>query len=158
MGTAPAVQNPGYVKALSGPRWRGVLYYGRMPSPGSSPRRAQSRRYYERHKERILADRRARRESGDLAATKRERIERNLRMVGIIKETAGCQDCGQDYPAYVLDLDHVRGEKVANVAFLVSNDAARRLILEEIEKCDVVCSNCHRERTHARKEEARMTG
>jgi predicted HNH restriction endonuclease len=27
---------------------------------------------------------------------------------------------------------------------------ARKQILNEIKKCDVVCSNCHRERTHHR--------
>jgi hypothetical protein len=153
MGTAPAEQNPGYFLSNTEPFWRRVLYSVCMPSPGTSARYAQSKRYYERHKARILADRRARRETGHEAETKRERIKRNLRMVQTIKEVAGCQDCKRDYPACVLDFDHVSGEKVANIAFLVSNDAARALVLAEVEKCEVVCANCHRLRTERRKEE-----
>jgi hypothetical protein len=49
-----------------------------------------------------------------------------------------------------MDFDHVRGEKVANVSVLVAGGASRRRVLAEIAKCEVVCANCHRERTHGR--------
>lgn len=62
-----------------------------------------------------------------------------------------CADCGIQYPSYIMDLDHVRGTKVKNVAKMVGRVSVREL-LEEIAKCEVVCSNCHRERTHQRKE------
>jgi hypothetical protein len=68
-----------------------------------------------------------------------------------------CADCGIQYPYYVMDFDHRQGEiKVINLG------NARRLtrpkILEEIAKCDVVCSNCHRERTYQRKLRNRTDG
>jgi hypothetical protein len=62
-------------------------------------------------------------------------------------------DCGMKYPPYVMDFDHRPGEtKLFNVADL----NARRWIsvealLAEIAKCDLVCANCHRERTHQRR-------
>jgi hypothetical protein len=61
-----------------------------------------------------------------------------------------CMDCGVSYPSYVMDFDHRDpSQKVANVSQL-----ARRgnwiKIKAEIEKCDVICANCHRERTHGR--------
>ena len=61
-----------------------------------------------------------------------------------------CTDCGQEYPYYVMDLDHVRGEK----AFNLSNFQGRsfKQIVEELDKCDPVCANCHRIRTHLRME------
>ncbi len=60
-------------------------------------------------------------------------------------------DCGIQYPYYVMDFDHREGEtKVINLAS--ASRMTRPKILEEIAKCDVVCSNCHRERTHRRKE------
>jgi hypothetical protein len=58
-----------------------------------------------------------------------------------------CMDCNVKYPSYVMDLDHRDPMlKIENI-----NDSIKRgswkKFLEEIEKCDVVCSNCHRERT-----------
>jgi hypothetical protein len=60
-----------------------------------------------------------------------------------------CADCGIRYPPYVMDFDHVRGEKKQCIGRMLSQSL--QAILEEIEKCDVVCSNCHRERTQSRK-------
>ncbi|MEP6923234.1 MAG: hypothetical protein ABI954_02110 [Pyrinomonadaceae bacterium] len=49
-----------------------------------------------------------------------------------------------------MDFDQHEGEeKLAHVAQLASS-LSLRLPLDEIEKCDVVCANCHRIRTHER--------
>lgn len=71
-------------------------------------------------------------------------------MLGSIKEKSGCVDCEQSYPWYVLDFDHVRGKKVANIGQMLDYFSVED-ILKEVAKCDVVCSNCHRERTYQRK-------
>lgn len=70
-------------------------------------------------------------------------------MIAKIKEDAGCIDCKIMYPYYVLDFDHVNGLKVENVGQMVYWHSVED-ILKEIEKCEIVCSNCHRERTHKR--------
>lgn len=59
-----------------------------------------------------------------------------------------CADCGVEYPSYVMDFDHL-GEKEFNVA---RGRTSRSFVAvqSEIEKCDVVCANCHRIRTWAR--------
>ena len=62
---------------------------------------------------------------------------------------SSCMDCGIG-DIVVLDFDHVRGEKIANVTTLVSNNASWQVIKDEIDKCDVVCANCHRRRTSTR--------
>jgi lysyl-tRNA synthetase class I len=49
-----------------------------------------------------------------------------------------------------MDFDHVRGKKHKNVMELVPT-LSKKKIDEEIAKCEVVCSNCHRVRTHMRK-------
>lgn len=59
-----------------------------------------------------------------------------------------CADCGKRYPPFVMDFDHVRGTKRANVSLLAGSGATEAAIEAEIAKCDVVCANCHRERTH----------
>lgn len=60
-----------------------------------------------------------------------------------------CTDCGISYPPYVMDFDHVRGVKLMEVAHITNLRDTTKLHAE-IEKCDLVCANCHRERTHAR--------
>lgn len=66
-----------------------------------------------------------------------------------IKMNVGCIDCGYaEHPA-ALEFDHVRGDKIVNL----SRACGRRpeLILAEIAKCDVVCSNCHHVRSYNRR-------
>jgi hypothetical protein len=75
---------------------------------------------------------------------------RRQHLAGIVKTAKDqpCADCGIRYPVYVMDFDHVRGEKQSNVASLVGMSASEERLRAEIAKCDVVCANCHRERTY----------
>jgi 5-methylcytosine-specific restriction endonuclease McrA len=85
------------------------------------------------------------------AATSRNELRRNA-VRQIIREAKDreCADCGIRYPFYVMDFDHRRGlENLFNIGRdalggRCSLDGLRR----EIAKCDVVCANCHRLRTH----------
>lgn len=61
-----------------------------------------------------------------------------------------CADCKVQYPYYVMDFDHLDGATKKFSLYKVHN-ATKRAILEEIAKCDLVCANCHRERTHQRR-------
>lgn len=63
-------------------------------------------------------------------------------------KNVACLDCGQHYPPYVMDFDHVRGEKLGDISYLVSASIRIDKLFEEIAKCDVVCANCHRIRTY----------
>lgn len=63
------------------------------------------------------------------------------------KEGKPCADCGRKYPHYVMDFDHRNpSTKKAIVSYLPMLQSWRKL-KEEIAKCDLVCANCHRERT-----------
>lgn len=62
-----------------------------------------------------------------------------------------CAECGERYPPWVMDFDHRPGvEKVLDLSRAVRKAWSERQILEEAAKCDVVCSNCHRDRTYKR--------
>jgi hypothetical protein len=61
-----------------------------------------------------------------------------------------CQDCKISYPPHMLDFDHVRGTKVDGIANMIKG-ANIDLIIEEINKCEIVCANCHRHRTWIRR-------
>jgi hypothetical protein len=58
-----------------------------------------------------------------------------------------CIDCGESDPL-VLEFDHL-----GNKSFGISKglrDHSWQAVLDEIDKCDVVCANCHRRRTALR--------
>lgn len=61
-----------------------------------------------------------------------------------------CIDCGNtDWR--VLEFDHVRGDKVDGVFRLgISRGFSTKKLLEEIEKCEIRCYNCHRIVTYNR--------
>ena len=66
-----------------------------------------------------------------------------------VKDTTPCADCGNPYPYYVMDFDHREGNKKFNLGDAMQYGFNK--VVKEIKKCDVVCANCHRERTHKRK-------
>lgn len=68
------------------------------------------------------------------------------------KKSAACMDCGAKYPPYVMDFDHRESsDKVGGVGSMAMSCSFQRLEAE-IAKCDLVCANCHRERTHRRRQ------
>jgi hypothetical protein len=62
-----------------------------------------------------------------------------------------CADCDIQYPPYVMDFDHLDGEtKEFGISYMRRHRMAFDKIEAEIAKCEVVCANCHRERTNQR--------
>jgi hypothetical protein len=58
-----------------------------------------------------------------------------------------CVDCGKKYHFSAMDCDHRTGvEKIDNIATLTRAGSLKTLI-NELEKCEVVCACCHRART-----------
>lgn len=88
-------------------------------------------RHYARNKERYI---------------KAAKIRRLVNRALVTAAKGGpCVDCGRRFPTVCMDLDHVRGAK----KFELGNSAGRNAaaVIDEIAKCDAVCSNCHRIRT-----------
>lgn len=68
-----------------------------------------------------------------------------------------CMDCNGSFNPWQMDFDHRPGTKKLfeiNKFVNVSSITPQRLnfLYEEIAKCDLVCANCHRDRTHKRSE------
>lgn len=59
-----------------------------------------------------------------------------------------CIDCGET-DIVVLEFDHLR-DKVADVSVLAGQGYSLEKVKREIDKCEVVCANCHRRRTARR--------
>ena len=88
-------------------------------------------------------------------AQQRERkymCERGANLRAIVqkyKVEKGCTDCGYNKHPAALDFDHLPGtEKLFNVSGRVARSAD--VVFAEMEKCEVVCANCHRIRTVTR--------
>jgi hypothetical protein len=101
-----------------------------------------NRAWYQRNKER---------HKGVTAAARKKTRAANRALVNEAKSRP-CADCGHRYPPCVMDFDHVRGTKVGNIARMKQN-MVPYAVLEEIEKCDVVCANCRRLRSFNRQRE-----
>ncbi|HET8892817.1 MAG TPA: hypothetical protein VFM96_01800, partial [Gaiellaceae bacterium] len=85
-----------------------------------------------------------------LAKAKKAKTVFRARMKSFMAEFKAlpCADCKGVFPPWVMDFDHVSGEKLVNVSRAVKQ--GRRQVLAEAAKCELVCANCHRDRTHRR--------
>ena len=73
------------------------------------------------------------------------RISERREYIRAYKKERGCQDCGYSEHVVALQFDHVRGTKKAHVSNMLN--CSWETLLKEIEKCEVVCANCHHVRT-----------
>ena len=73
----------------------------------------------------------------------------------------GCFDCGlkvEPHITYVFDYDHREPHlKSFGIGEYLHHYTEYRL-LEEMDKCDLVCAICHRHRTHAQQQTGILTG
>ena len=75
----------------------------------------------------------------------RRALERNKGVI-IAAKSKPCVDCGNSYHHTVMDLDHLPGvDKKFRLA--EQNHLSVKKVQDEIDKCEVVCANCHRIRT-----------
>lgn len=84
----------------------------------------------------------------------RKRSQELYAFVAKLKTGKPCADCGVSYPHYVMQFDHLGEEpKLGNIGTMSRNSTEEK-ILVEVAKCELVCANCHAERTHQRNEKA----
>ena len=110
-----------------------------MAKPGRRLQmREAERRYYASH----------RKERCTYASDRMVRLRDERRPILQTAKSRPCMDCGQSFPPVCMDFDH---RNPADKSFTIA-DQYRQVplsaLLEEIAKCDVVCANCHRIRTH----------
>lgn len=110
--------------------------------------RRASKAYYQANREKHAAV---------IMAQKRRTIRASRDLLLEYLRTHGCADCGETDPV-ILELDHVRGVKTACVTKMISSGYRWESVMKEIEKCEVVCVNCHRRRTFKRCRSYRVRG
>lgn len=61
-----------------------------------------------------------------------------------------CVDCLCYYPAECMEFDHILEDKTNRPVGALVNTQSLATLQREIDKCEVVCANCHALRTHDR--------
>lgn len=106
-----------------------------MPYKDPEKQKEAQRRHYESNRGKYA--------ESSKAAREKRRVQMNELKSG------PCTDCGVRYPYYVMHFDHIGTDKVMDISKLISR-ASWQTVLDEIAKCELVCANCHAERTHSR--------
>lgn len=111
---------------------------GRPQSWCKDCQKAYSKEHYENHKS--LHNKRR---------YQNQKVQRG-RLRNWIREVKAkpCVDCGIQYPYYVMQFDHIDSKN-----FTIANAIHKKTqnqLEQEIAKCDIVCANCHAERTYKR--------
>ena len=111
---------------------------GQLDNYCRSCRSAYNQEHYAANRQRYIDAARARK----VAVT----AERLAYLIAVFVDHP-CVDCGETDPI-VLEFDHLRDKKFSISKGIV--DRNWQSVLAEIDKCDVVCANCHRRRTAKR--------
>lgn len=74
---------------------------------------------------------------------------RNRKRFFMEAKNVPCMDCGLVNPI-VMEFDH-RPDEVKSFTIAANWQFSMDRLLKEIAKCDIVCANCHRLRTHNRR-------
>lgn len=88
-------------------------------------------------------------ERGRAARLARQRgaLDAAREWMNAIKADVPCTDCGGLFPVFVMHWDHLPGfQKVGEISTMLAH-RSRATILEELQKCQLVCANCHVMRT-----------
>lgn len=113
----------------------GITYYlltgDNMPYKDKQKQKEAQRQYYERNKNKVNE-------------RSQQRKNKTRRFIEEYKKTLECMLCGENHPA-CLEFHHrdplTKSYDISDMARDVRNI---NKVLEEIAKCDVLCSNCHK--------------
>jgi hypothetical protein len=90
----------------------------------------------------------------DPKQVRKDRYKRNIEYIDS-KRDVPCADCGNSFPIFCMDFHHIdeqdpflkKSKKTQSVKHFLKR-RSRQKIDEELDKCVVLCANCHRIRHH----------
>ena len=110
-----------------------------MPLKDEKARKLYMKKYRQENKERFAQHYR------DKAKKRRKELRTWFNKY---KATLKCSKCSENHPA-CLDFHHkVSGTKSEPISKLVTRGYGKKRLLIEIEKCEILCANCHRKKHH----------
>ena len=72
------------------------------------------------------------------------RLKKIHEWINNYKLSKGCSICGYNKCAEALDFHHIN-DKDIGISRLINKDKSIKRIKKEIDKCNILCANCHRE-------------
>ena len=78
----------------------------------------------------------------------RDRVRKNkplAQQIALQRLKAGCVDCGEK-DVVVLEFDHLK-DKTHNISNMIHDGYSLDRLVEELDKCEVRCANCHKRKT-----------
>ena len=79
------------------------------------------------------------------------RMERNMRFIKRVKTMFGCSVCGYNKSSVALHFDHVdTNTKCREISRMYSANV--QTLKNEMRKCQILCANCHAERTQEQRD------
>jgi hypothetical protein len=75
----------------------------------------------------------------------KKRYDENKDYINALKEGKSCVKCGYNKCAAALDYHHIDPSTKINTVAKLSTHANLKDAIKEIEKCVLLCANCHRE-------------
>lgn len=124
-------------------------YYRRFPEKKA----AWKKWFYRWRKTDIEYNRKFRKPLVDKFRGQRKEVEEYYLRV----KCSPCLDCNRQFNPWVMQFDHRdTTTKLCEVSRLVKNGRTLKEVQDEILKCDLVCANCHAERTHKRRLNVRV--
>ena len=105
-----------------------------MPNKDIEKRRETSRRWYARNREAEIAR---------IALMQPKLRRRRVEWLEDYKRERGCVRCGETHPACLQFHHRDPKQKLLELSLAIRKYWSMKRILEEIEKCDLLCANCH---------------
>ena len=96
----------------------------------------------EYHKKWYSKPENARKKKENAAKHRLLKRERNRKFILEYKTNRCCEKCGEEHPV-CLDFHHIGDNKEFNISDMVLRCYGIERIQKEIDKCMVVCKNCH---------------
>ena len=125
-------------KLLSGFNKKGTTTYQSYCKP------CQSEHYKEYYRKNIDS------EKARIIKGKVHRRRASKKYVIHLKDKGVCTACGRRFHHAAMDFDHVEDNKKMSVSHMVNSGYTIKKVQLEIDKCELVCANCHRVRTYDR--------
>ena len=105
-----------------------------MPSETSESLKGYNREYYQRNRKHLLEKQRG----------KNQRLAENRRKWLVeYKRTLSCAHCGENHPAALTFHHKKSSDKSFEIGNAVALGVSLQKLIAEIEKCEVLCANCH---------------
>jgi len=79
-----------------------------------------------------------------------KRLTEKKKWILDFKTNNPCKDCKNQYHPWAMEFDHINKDKTCCISEMMHKRSSLKRLKKEVDKCELVCANCHRIRTYNR--------